>query len=258
MSSITSSGVGAISIMIPARGTTSSKNSSTSDIKSSMGNSTSSPSSNANTNSSASTSSSGSTSSTGSMSCITSSSVSSSRTNQGCRTRMRSSTTSKSSLREKLCQRLLKCAEFTAVFLSPFEISLPKRLLLDNALSTYYRTRLQMKWSSACWRHTQIPCYERGNEVQHANKKEKAERECYRRAQAVSKTEINSANRIEALYALAYGFNGYMQLEPIRQHYIEQTQNSVNCDYATGCGAQIQMLTGFMSPEGKGQGPDSA
>jgi len=97
-----------------------------------------------------------------------------------------------------------------------------------------------------------------GNEVQHANKKEKAERECYRRAQAVSKTELNSANRIEALCTLAYGFNSYMQLEPIRQHYIEQTQNSVNCDYATGCGAQIQLLTDFMSPEGKGQGPDSA
>ena len=52
----------------------------------------------------------------------------------------------------------------------------------------------------------------KGNGMQHSKMKEKIGKECYKRARAILKTELNSGNRIEAIITLAmpvvqYSFN---------------------------------------------------
>ena len=44
---------------------------------------------------------------------------------------------------------------------------------------------------------------EEGNGIQHSKMKEKIRKQCYRRARATLKTELNSANRIEPMNTLA-------------------------------------------------------
>ena len=41
-----------------------------------------------------------------------------------------------------------------------------------------------------------------GNGIQHSKMKEKIRKECYRRARAILKTELNSASRIDAINTL--------------------------------------------------------
>ena len=46
-----------------------------------------------------------------------------------------------------------------------------------------------------------------GNGIQHSSMKKKIRKEFYQRARAVLKTELNSANRIEAIPVVTYSFN---------------------------------------------------
>ena len=83
------------------------------------------------------------------------------------------------------------------------------KLTHKTAVELYIDTTIHELDQEKTYKYLEI---DEGNEIQHSKMKEMIRKECYRRARAILKTELNSANRIEAINTLAmpveqYSFN---------------------------------------------------